>query len=147
MAEISGQERAERSRDAMWNTDKASRWLGMECTRIAPGEAEITMKVEPHHCNGHETCHGGVSYALADTAFAFACNSYNKIAVAQHNSITYIAPGYEGDLLTAHAIERSKSGRSGIYDVSITNQMGVLIAEFRGGSRIIHGQHFDEENL
>ncbi len=144
MAEISAQERAERSRDAMWGSDEASRWLGMVCEHIAPGEAVVTMALEAHHCNGHKTCHGGVSYALGDSAFALACNSYNQVAVAQHNSMTYIAPAFTGDVLTAHAVERSRAGRSGIYDVRITNQNGELIAEFRGGSRVIRGQHFEE---
>lgn len=144
MAEISAQERAERSRDAMWGSDEASRWLGMTCERVGPGEAVVTMALEAHHCNGHKTCHGGVSYALGDSAFALACNSYNQVAVAQHNSMTYIAPAFAGDVLTAHAVERSRAGRSGIYDVRITNQNGDLIAEFRGGSRVIRGQHFEE---
>jgi len=144
MAEISAQERAERSRDAMWGGDEASRRLGMTCERIAPGEAVVSMALEAHHCNGHKTCHGGISYALADSAFALACNSYNQVAVAQHNSMTYIAPAFAGDVLTAHATERSRFGRSGLYDVRITNQNGDLIAEFRGGSRVIRGQHFEE---
>ncbi len=146
MAGISAQERAERSRDAMWGADDASRWLGMICARIAPGEAVVTMRLEAHHCNGHKTCHGGISYALADSAFALACNSYNRVAVAQHNSMTYIAPAFEGDVLTAHAVERARFGRSGLYDVAITNQNGALIAEFRGGSRVIRGQHFEEDS-
>ncbi len=142
---MNAQERAERSRDAMWGGDEASRWLGMTCERVGPGEAVVTMRLEAQHCNGHKTCHGGISYALGDSAFALACNSYNQIAVAQHNSMTYIAPAYAGDVLTAHAVERSRSGRSGIYDVRITNQNGDLIAEFRGGSRVIRGQHFEED--
>lgn len=145
MAEISAQERAERSRDVMWVQDEASRWFGMTVERVSPGEAVVSMTVEPQHCNGHKTCHGGVSFALADSAFAFACNSYNLLTVAQHNSITYISPAYEGDTLTAHAVERSRSGRSGIYDVRVTNQKGDVIAEFRGGSRTIRGQHFEED--
>ena len=144
MAEISAQERAERACDAMWGADEASRALGMTCERVAPGEAVVSMPVEPRHCNGHKTCHGGMSYALADSAFALACNSHNQVAVAQHNSMTYIAPAFAGDVLTAHAVERSRSGRSGIYDVRITNQNDALIAEFRGGSRVIRGQHFEE---
>ncbi len=144
MAKISAQERAERARDVMWQADEASRWLGMTCERIAPGEAMVSMKLEVQHCNGHKTCHGGISYALADSAFALACNSYNQVAVAQHNSMTYSAPAYAGDMLTAHAVERARTGRSGIYDVRITNQNGDLIAEFRGGSRVIRGQHFEE---
>lgn len=145
MAKISAQARAERSRDAMWAEDAASKWLGMVVERVAPGESILSMKVEPHHCNGHKTCHGGVSYALADSAFAFACNSYNQVAVAQNNTMSYLAPAFEGDVLTAHAVERARAGRSGLYDVRVTNQKGELIAEFRGGSRVIRGQHFDEE--
>ncbi len=146
MAGISAQERADRSRDAMWAADAASRWFGMVCVRVAPGEAVVSMRIEPHHCNGHNTCHGGVSFALADSALALACNSYNQVAVAQHNAITYIAPGFQGDTLTAHAVERARFGRSGMYDIKITNQNGDLIAEFRGGSRVIRGQHFAEDD-
>jgi len=144
MAKLTAQERAERARDVMWSDDKASEWLGMTCNHIAPGEATASMEIKAHHCNGHKTCHGGISFALADSAFALACNSYNQLAVAQHNSITYIAPAYEGDTLTARAEERTRLGRSGIYDVQVTNQNGELIAEFRGGSRVIRGQHFEE---
>ena len=146
MAEISAQTRAERSRDAMWGQDEASRWFGFVCTHVAPGEARVTLLVQAHHCNGHATCHGGVSFALADSAFALACNSYNQIAVAQQNSITYTAPAFAGDTLTASAKEISRTGRSGIYDVRVTNQKGAVIAEFRGGSRVIRGQHFDEDS-
>jgi len=145
MAEISAQERAERSRDAMWLEDAASKWVGMRFEHIAPGETVLSMEVQPHHCNGHNICHGGVSYTLADSAFAFACNSYNRMVVAQNNSISYLAPAYAGDTLTAHAMERVAKGRSSIYDVTVINQNGDLIAEFRGGSRVIRGQHFDEE--
>ncbi|MCF6272021.1 MAG: hydroxyphenylacetyl-CoA thioesterase PaaI [Rhodobacteraceae bacterium] len=144
MTGISAQERAERVRDVMWGADAASRWFGMVCEYIAPGEAVVSMRLEPHHCNGHKTCHGGVSFALADSAFALACNSHNQVAVAQHNSMSYIAPGFAGDTLSAHAVERARFGRSGVYDVSVTNQKGELIAEFRGGSRVIRGQHFEE---
>lgn len=145
MAKITAMERAKRSRDVMWGSDKAARWFGMTCRKVAPGEAIVALKLQAQHCNGHKTCHGGVSYALADSAFAVACNSYNQVTVAQHNSITYIAPAFEGDVLEAHAVERSRAGRSGIYDVRITNQNGNLIAEFRGGSRVIRGQHFKED--
>ena len=144
MAGISAQERAERSRDVLLATDAATRWLGMVCEQVSPGEAVVSMRIEAHHCNGHKTCHGGVSYALADSAFAVACNSYNQVAVAQHNSMTYVAPGFEGDVLTARAVERSRIGRSGIYDVRVVNQKNELIAEFRGGSRVLRGQHFEE---
>jgi acyl-CoA thioesterase len=91
--------------------------------------------------NGHGTCHGGFIFSLADSAFAFACNSYNDIAVAQHCSITYINPVRVGDRLTAVAREVSRRGRSGIYDIRITNQHGVVVAEFRGHSRTLEGRH------
>ncbi len=145
MARISAQERAERVRDVMWGADEASRWFGMVCEHIGPGQATVSMRLGAQHCNGHGTCHGGVSYALADSAFALACNAYNQVAVAQHNSITYLAPAFKDDVLTATAVERARAGRSGVYDVKVTNQNGALIAEFRGGSRVIRGQHFEED--
>ncbi len=142
---ISAQQRAERSAAVMWENDNAGRWFGMVLEQVGPGTARVSMRVQPHHTNGHDTCHGGVTFALADAAFALACNSYNRVAVAQHNSITYLAPAYAGDVLTARAIERSTAGRSGLYDIRITRDDGSIIAEFRGGSRLIRGQHFDEE--
>ena len=104
----------------------------------------MSLTIEPHHANGHGICHGGVTFSLADSAFAFACNSRNRSTVAQHNMISYIAPGRIGDRLSARAEEVTLNGRSGIYDVRITNQDGQLIAEMRGISRAIKGQHFDE---
>jgi acyl-CoA thioesterase len=98
----------------------------------------------PQQCNGHGICHGGVSFALADSAFAFACNSRNKSTVGQHTFMNYLAPGQLGDRLTATATEISLTGRSGIYDVRVSNQEGTVIAEFRGVSRTINGQHFEE---
>ena len=142
---ISAQERAERSARAMWASDDASKWLGMSLTQVSPGAALMTLKVEKHHTNGHDICHGGVIFSLADSAFAFACNSYNKLAVAQHNTISFIAPGVLGDVLTATAREVSLRGRNGIYDVSVTRGDGTVIAEMRGCSRVIAGQHFEEE--
>lgn len=137
-------ERAEKSAAAMWADDHASKWAGMEITRVDEGEAVLEMTVAEHHCNGHGICHGGVTFMLADSAFAFACNSRNQSTVAQHNNISFTAPGRLGDRLTATAREVSLTGRSGIYDVSVTNQTGQLIAEFRGLSRAIKGQLFDE---
>lgn len=141
---ITAQERADKSAVAMWANDDASKWLGMAITSVGPGVAVMTLDVQQHHTNGHDICHGGVIYSLADSAFAFACNSYNQVVVAQYNSITYIAPAMLGDTLTATAKEISRSGRSGIYDVSITRGDGTIIAQFRGGSRIIKGTHFEE---
>jgi len=137
-------ERAERSAAAMWKSDEASRWFGMELIEIDEGRAHLSMKVLAQHCNGMGNCHGGVSYALADSAFAFACNSRNLLTVAQHNSITYLAPGNLGDRLHAYATEVSLAGRSGLYDVEVRNQDHVVIAQFRGGSRTVRGNLFDE---
>jgi acyl-CoA thioesterase len=137
-------ERAEKSAAAMWAEDNASKWAGMEITHIDEGVAVLELTVAPHHCNGHGICHGGVTFMLADSAFAFACNSRNQATVAQSNSITYTAPGRLGDRLTADAREVSLTGRSGIYDVTVKNQDDLVIAEFRGLSRAIKGHLFEE---
>lgn len=141
---MTAEEIARRSAEAMWARDDASKWLGARLDTVGPGTASLSMKVEKHHTNGHDICHGGFIFTLADSAFAFACNSYNQIAVAQHNTISFIAPGFRGDRLTAQAREISRSGRSGLYDVRVTNQDGRLIAEFRGASRVIKGVHFED---
>jgi acyl-CoA thioesterase len=127
----------------MWARDDASKWLGVKLDAVGPGSASMSMAVEKHHTNGHDICHGGFIFALADSAFAFACNSYNQVAVAQHNTISFIAPSFQGDRLTAVAREVTRNGRSGLYDVRVTNQDGRLIAEFRGASRVIKGAHFE----
>ena len=136
--------RAKKSAEAMWADDNASPWFGMEIVEVSEGRATLALTVESHHANGHGICHGGVTFSLADSAFAFACNSRNQNTVAQTNTITYIAPGRVGDRLTATAREISLTGRSGIYDVTVTNQNGTVIAEFRGNSRAIKGQLFEE---
>ncbi|MZR12798.1 hydroxyphenylacetyl-CoA thioesterase PaaI [Maritimibacter sp. DP07] len=138
-------ERAQRSCQAMWGNDQSSKWFGMELGEVDEGKATMTLQVMPHHCNGHAICHGGVIFALADSAFAFACNSRNQNTVAQHNMISFLAPGKEGDLLTAVAEETYIKGRSGIYDIHVTNQDGTRIAEMRGMSRAIPGTLFEEE--
>ncbi len=137
-------ERAEKSSAAMWSSDNASKWAGMEIAEVDAGRAVLQLTVEAHHCNGHGICHGGVTFMLADSAFAFACNSRNQVTVAQSNSITYTAPGRLGDRLTADAREVSLTGRSGIYDVTVKNQDDLVIAEFRGLSRAIKGHLFEE---
>lgn len=138
-ANLSPQALAEACAKAMWEDDNASRNLGMELLSVAPGEAKISMAVTEAMTNGHGTCHGGYIFALADSAFAFACNSYNQRTVAQHCSVTYIAPAFKSDRLTATAREVSRRGRGGIYDIAITNQEGEQIAEFRGHSRTVKG--------
>jgi len=142
--EITAEDRAARSAQAMWSTDQASQALGMEITAVSPGGAVLTMRVRDEMLNGHGICHGGYIFTLADSAFAFACNSYNQLVVAQENTITYLAPGQAGELLTATAVEQSKTGRSGVYDVTVTGEDGRKVALFRGLSRQIKGQHFEE---
>jgi acyl-CoA thioesterase len=144
-SQMTPQELAEASANAMWNDDSASQRLGMTLDNIAPGEATLSMTFLEAMSNGHGNCHGGYIFALADSAFAFACNSYNQLAVAQHCSITYLSPGRIGDRLTATAKEVSRSGRSGIYDIRITNQSGEHVAEFRGHSRLVKGTHLPVE--
>lgn len=141
VAEMTPQELAEASARAMWNDDSASQRLDMSLDHIAPGHATLSMTITDSMSNGHGNCHGGYMFTLADSAFAFACNSYNQLAVAQHCSITYLMPGRIGDRLTATATEVSRRGRSGIYDIRITNQAGEQIAEFRGHSRTVKGTH------
>ena len=109
----------------------ASQRLGMEIEHVAPGAATLTMTVTEDMTNGHKMGHGGYIFTLADSAFAFACNTYNQRTVAQHCSITYIAPVSEGDRLTATARETAQFGRNGIYDVRVDNQRGEHVAEFR----------------
>ncbi|MCX8953728.1 hydroxyphenylacetyl-CoA thioesterase PaaI [Ruegeria sp. NA] len=141
---MTSKERAQKSAAAMWASDEASKWFGMELVEVDEGRAVLSLTVAPHHCNGHGICHGGVTHALADSAFAFACNSRNVATVGQHTMVSYLAPGRKGDRLTATATEVNLSGRSGIYDVRVINQDNTLIAEFRGMSRAIGGQNFQE---
>lgn len=138
-------QRAERAAQAMWSEDQAATWFGMSLDHIDEGEAVLSLEVKPHHTNGLGICHGGVTFALADGAFAFACNSRNQISVAQHNSISYVAPAKLGDKLKAEAREVHLRGKNGIYDVRVTNQSNTVIAEFRGSSRAVSGQLFEEE--
>lgn len=138
-SEASAQELAEACAAAMWADDRASRELGMALDRVGPGEAVLSMTVTEAMTNGHGTAHGGFIFTLADSAFAFACNARNQRTVAQQCSITYLAPPAAGDRLTAHAVERALTGRSGIYDVAVTDQTGRVVAEFRGHSRTVKG--------
>jgi acyl-CoA thioesterase len=125
--------------EAMWLEDQASQGLGMVVERVSPGEAVISMVIRADMTNGHGICHGGFIFTLADSAFAFACNTYNQRTVAQHCAVTFLQPVRRGDTLTAHAVERNRSGRSGIYDVTVRDGKGEVIAEFRGHSRTIAG--------
>ncbi|MEM7685119.1 MAG: hydroxyphenylacetyl-CoA thioesterase PaaI [Pseudomonadota bacterium] len=143
---LTPEDRARRSAEAMWANDKASKWLGMSLDAVGPGTATMSFTVAEHHCNGHVICHGGYIFTLADSAFAFACNSYNQVNVAQQNAITFCAPGRVGDRLTAHAVEVQRSGRSGVYDVTVTTQDDTIVAVMRGNSRTLKGTNFPEEN-
>ncbi len=130
---------ARRSAQAMWAEDRASRGLGMRLEHVAPGSAVLSMAITEVMVNGHGTCHGGFIFLLADSAFAFACNSHNQKNVAQNCQIAFIAPGQLGMRLIAEARERHRGERSGIYDVTVKTDAGELIAEFRGHSRAIPG--------
>ena len=125
--------------EKMWAQDNASQGLGMAIRDIAPGHAVVTMQVQSSMVNGLGLCHGGFIFTLADSTFAFACNSYNIQAVAAGCSIEYLAPGYEGDLLQAEATEQAQSGRTGVYDIVVSNQDGKKIALFRGKSHQLKG--------
>ena len=134
---------ARRCADAMWAGDAASRGLGMVLDRVAPGSARLSMPVRVDMVNGIGLCHGGFIFALADSAMAFASNAYGEHAVARHAAITYLRPGRLGETLTAEAAERSKSGRSGMYDVRVTGSSdGSAVAEFRGHTRLTGGRFF-----
>lgn len=125
--------------DAMWAEDATSRAAGIEIVSVAPGEAVLAMTVTDAMANWHGTAHGGYIFLLADTAFGYACNSHNQRMVGQHCSISYLNPAQKGDRLSAHATERQRAGRSGIYDIGVTRQDGTPIAEFRGTARAIEG--------
>lgn len=140
------QERAEKCAELMFANDAASPGLGMTIVSVTPGAAIMEMPVRANMLNGHGICHGGFIFTLADSAFAFACNSYNQLTVAQQNQITYLTPGNAGEVLRAHASEVSRTGRSGIYDVTVTGEDGRTIALFRGLSRTVKGTHFAEES-
>lgn len=126
--------------DAMWRDDAATQGLGMQLVSVAPGQAVITMTVTERMVNGHKICHGGFIFTLADSAFAFACNTYNQRTVAQHCAVTFLSSAKLGDRLVARAVERQRIGRSGIYDVTVALEQGPFIAEFRGHSRTIEGE-------
>jgi acyl-CoA thioesterase len=144
MTVMGDDEIARRSADAMWAEDNASRGLGMKIEAIGPGSAALSMTVRPEMVNGHGLCHGGFIFTLADSAFAFACNSRGQRHVAQHCQVTFVAPGRLGMRLTAVAQERQRAERSGIYDITVRDENGTVIAEFRGHSRAIPGSLLDQ---
>jgi acyl-CoA thioesterase len=131
---------AERVRDHMWATDRASQGMGMRVAAIGPGSCTMTMTVREDMLNGYGSCQGGLLSALADSCFAFACNAYNEITVASGFNVEIVAPGRLGDVLTATAVEVSKSGRMGVYDVDVRNQCGERVVAFRGRSCTMKGK-------
>lgn len=134
-----GQDRALATANKMWAGDSASKALGMHLVAVSPGCAELSLTVRADMINGHDVCHGGFIFCLADSAFAFACNSYNLKAVASGGRIEFLAPAYLGDQLTAVAEEAFQGKRTGIYDATVTNQQGQKIALFRGNAHRIGG--------
>ncbi len=134
---------AEKTAAQLWAQDQATQGLGMELVRVAPGQAVLRMTVQAQMLNGHQTCHGGYLFTLADSAFAFACNSHNQNTVAAACSIDYLAPARLGDTLEATATEVALAGRSGVYDVEIRlvsgPTPGLPVALFRGKSHTIKG--------
>jgi acyl-CoA thioesterase len=138
------QRTAERAAAAMWVRDRASQGLGMRIVELGPGVAKLAMRVREDMLNGHDICHGGFIFTLADSAFAYACNSYNLVTVASGCSIDFVAPARGGDELVAHARERSASGRTGVYDIDVSNQRGETVALFRGKSYRIKGHVVEE---
>lgn len=134
------QDLAEATATAMFARDRAAQALEMNIVRVQPGSALLTMKVRGDMVNGHHICHGGMIFSLADTAFAYACNSYNKNTVASACHIDFLAPAKEGETLEAEAVERSASGRTGVYDITVRTMGGKTVALFRGKSYRINGE-------
>jgi acyl-CoA thioesterase len=124
----------------MYARDRTSQFLGIALDEIRPGYARMSLRVSADMVNGHGMCHGGFIFMLADAAFAYSCNSHNHNAVASGCTIDFLAPAHVGDVLTAVAQERTLAGRSGIYDIDVTNQDGKRIAVFRGKSHRIPGE-------
>lgn len=141
---------AERSAAAMWADDAASKAMGMTLQEVRPGYARLSMTVRSDMVNGHGICHGGFVFTLADSAFAFACNSYNRSSVAQACDIVYLAAARLDDILVAEAVERTRAGRNGVYDVTVRSAVAEereYVALFRGRSREIGGSLVPEESV
>ncbi len=137
---MSAQRTAEASRDAMWRSDRACKALGMQVIAVGPGTATLEMTVREDMLNGHDLCHGGLIATLADSAFAYACNAYNEVTVASGFDIHLMSGARLGDVLSASATEFSRGGRTGVYDIVVTNQQGEQIAAFRGRSYTMKGK-------
>lgn len=142
----SAQQIAEAARAAMYARDRAVQALGITVEAVGPGFARCRMPVREDMLNGHGTCHGGLTFTLADTAFAYACNSYNRATVAQAAQISFIAPARAGDVLIATAEERSRAGRTGLYDVEVAMEGGRTVALFRGNAYETRGEVTDRRS-
>ncbi|MDH6150045.1 MULTISPECIES: hydroxyphenylacetyl-CoA thioesterase PaaI [Paraburkholderia] len=137
--QMTADELARATAAAMYENDACSRALGIDILEVRPGYARLRMAVRDDFLNGHQICHGGLIFTLADSTFAFACNTYNINTVAAGCSIEYLRPVYGGDVLSAEAVEQTSSGRTGIYDIRVTNRAGETVAMFRGKSAQIKG--------
>lgn len=143
---MSPQDKAKKVGETMFAVDTASKdTMGMELLACEPGRAVMRMAVRPLHLNGHQICHGGFIFTLADSTFAFACNSHNRNTVAAGCSIEFLRPAHAGDVLTCEGVEQTLAGRHGIYDMRVSNQRGEVVALFRGKSATIQGTVFPEE--
>ena len=138
------QQLAEAAAAAMYARDRASLALGMKLLKVGPGMASMQMAVRADMANVHDSCHGGLIFTLADSTFAYACNSHNRPAVAVTCNIDFIRPVHVGDVLVATGVEQSLAGRNGVYDIRVENQHGELVALFRGKSQQIKGSVTDE---
>lgn len=137
---LTAQAVAEASARVMWENDVTCRALGIRVEEVGPGRSALSLTIDAQMANFHGTCHGGYIFLLADSALSYACNSYNRRSVAHVCSITYLQPARLGERLVARAEERARVGRTAIYDVSVRNESGALIAEFRGQSRTVEGK-------
>ena len=140
MAENTPQQMADRVREDLFANDRASKAMGMQVLDVTPGQATVSMTVRSDMLNGHDICHGGIIATLADSAFAFACNSHGEMTVASGFNIDLVAPARLGDVLTARCTEVAKAGRTGVYDTDVNNQRGERIAVFRGRSHTVNGK-------
>ncbi|NTV71160.1 MAG: hydroxyphenylacetyl-CoA thioesterase PaaI [Azonexaceae bacterium] len=140
LSPVEAQTLADATAEAMYSRDRAAQALGIRIVRVQPGASLLTMDVRSDMVNGHHICHGGMIFSLADTAFAYACNSYNKNTVASACHIDFLAPAKEGETLEAEAVERSAAGRTGVYDITVRIAGGKTVALFRGKSYRINGE-------
>ncbi|ACC71864.1 hydroxyphenylacetyl-CoA thioesterase PaaI [Paraburkholderia phymatum] len=143
---MTADELARATAEAMYANDACSKALGIEIVEVRAGYARLRMNVRPDFLNGHQICHGGLIFTLADSAFAFACNSYNINTVAAGCSIEFLRPVQADEVLTAEAVEQTLSGRNGIYDIRVTNRANEIVAMFRGKSAQIKGTVIPVDN-